>query len=565
MSQSLLGLGPTVSPGNSPCATQTVTKKDIAKQFALPERQAKVDQLVRNMPSQHTESNAIKYCICRSTDTSRFMIGCDNCNEWFHGDCISVTQEHANSIRQFFCEMCRERNPNLRIKYKSKKSKHESHRHLVENSGSDSDWPASSSKHSKKSARRDDSERRGGESIGRCGGECAAATSRPNCATCDFWQGHAQVRRTQQNSAEQCREGSARICLLTGGKPGKLKPFERPMPSVFATTEYEGSTDAFRHVGGGAGGQSQRRAKSSAHSKKYHRSRARAEEEEDEDWEEEPQSRLKKKTKYKKAAAGEAASDAVVVQCFGPGCVEEARPGSKYCNDECGMKMASSRIYELLPQRIQQWQSSPCIAEENNKKTLEKIRRRQQDARRHLGELDVRQQELEAHMERARHAAVANDDEGATDNESEESELNIFCVTCGHEVNARVALRHMEKCFAKYESHTSFGSIYKTRIEGQSMFCDAFNENNKTYCKRLRVLCPEHSKEPKVGPDEVCGCPLVADVFVETGEFCRAAKRKCMKHYKWEKRRLAEIDMERIRQVRHVASTRGGQVGSQRG
>lgn len=27
-------------------------------------------------------------------------------------------------------------------------------------------------------------------------------------------------------------------------------------------------------------------------------------------------------------------------QCFGPGCIEPARSNSKYCSDECGLKLA---------------------------------------------------------------------------------------------------------------------------------------------------------------------------------------------------------------------------------
>jgi hypothetical protein len=33
----------------------------------------------------------------------------------------------------------------------------------------------------------------------------------------------------------------------------------------------------------------------------------------------------------------------------------------------------------------------------------------------------------------------------------------------------------METCFNKFESQTSFGSMYKTRIEGYQMFCDFYN------------------------------------------------------------------------------------------
>ncbi len=28
-------------------------------------------------------------------------------------------------------------------------------------------------------------------------------------------------------------------------------------------------------------------------------------------------------------------------QCLGPGCVEVSRQGSKYCSDNCGLKLAS--------------------------------------------------------------------------------------------------------------------------------------------------------------------------------------------------------------------------------
>ena len=53
----------------------------------------------------------------------------------------------------------------------------------------------------------------------------------------------------------------------------------------------------------------------------------------------------------------------------------------------------------------------------------------------------------------------------------------------------------------------------------------------------------------QVSAEEVCGCPIVTNVFEETGEFCKAPKRRCNKHYCWEKCRRAEIDMERVRQV----------------
>ena len=68
----------------------------------------------------------------------------------------------------------------------------------------------------------------------------------------------------------------------------------------------------------------------------------------------------------------------------------------------------------------------------------------------------------------------------------------IMLVLCNAEITILMV------CLLQFESQTSFGSHYKTRIEGDSMFCDFYNAQQRTYCKRLKVLCPEHLKEPKV-------------------------------------------------------------------
>ena len=53
----------------------------------------------------------------------------------------------------------------------------------------------------------------------------------------------------------------------------------------------------------------------------------------------------------------------------------------------------------------------------------------------------------------------------------------------------------------------------------------------------------------QISENEVCGCPLMVNVFESSGEFCRVAKRSCNRHHAWEKLRRAEVDMERLRQV----------------
>lgn len=215
----------------------------------------------------------------------------------------------------------------------------------------------------------------------------------------------------------------------------------------------------------------------------------------------------------------------------------------------------------------------PSVATEQNKKALEKNRAKQQIVRATLTQLDMRHKELDLHIEQSKLFPI---DEKFQENlDSTEDDSSMYCVTCGHEIHTRFAVRHMERCFNKYESQASFGSIYKTRVDGgNSMFCDFFNPISKTYCKRLRVLCPEHSKTPKVDDGDVCGCPLTKNVFQLTGDCCLAQKKSCFKHYCWEKIRRAEIDLERVRQwmkidelieqerqIKQAMSSRSGLLG----
>uniref|UniRef100_A0ABI7W9P9 CXXC-type zinc finger protein 1 n=2 Tax=Felis catus TaxID=9685 RepID=A0ABI7W9P9_FELCA len=204
---------------------------------------------------------------------------------------------------------------------------------------------------------------------------------------------------------------------------------------------------------------------------------------------------MSKRKHQEKADAKDLAS---LQQCLGPGCVYPTRPGSKYCSDDCGMKLAADRIYAILPQRIQQWRKSPCIAEEHSKKMLERIHQEQQDTHTRLKDLECHFYELEAIILRGKQQPVCKDEEINKSNRNN-ANLQIFCVSCGQSVNMHVALRHMEHCFVKYEGKSSFGSMYPTCIEGATrLFCDVYNPKSKRYCKRLQVLCPEHSRDPKV-------------------------------------------------------------------
>lgn len=71
-----------------------------------------------NLKLVYKSASALLYCICRTSNEDRFMIGCDNCDEWFHGDCIKISEMRASVIEKFYCKKCKNKDPGLEIVYK---------------------------------------------------------------------------------------------------------------------------------------------------------------------------------------------------------------------------------------------------------------------------------------------------------------------------------------------------------------------------------------------------------------------------------------------------------------
>ncbi|EWC44044.1 hypothetical protein DRE_01396 [Drechslerella stenobrocha 248] len=49
------------------------------------------------------------YCICRRPDTGKWMIGCDGCDDWFHGECVQFQADDEDLVDQYFCPNCQEK------------------------------------------------------------------------------------------------------------------------------------------------------------------------------------------------------------------------------------------------------------------------------------------------------------------------------------------------------------------------------------------------------------------------------------------------------------------------
>lgn len=51
------------------------------------------------------------YCICRKPDNGRWMIGCDFCDDWFHGECVGMNEDKARLVIKYACPRCRTKDP----------------------------------------------------------------------------------------------------------------------------------------------------------------------------------------------------------------------------------------------------------------------------------------------------------------------------------------------------------------------------------------------------------------------------------------------------------------------
>jgi len=566
-----------------------------------------------------SEEEAI-YCICRSADVSRFMIGCDHCEEWFHGDCINVTAKDSKYIKKFYCKECREKNAHLSVVYKSKYAevlkerekedrkkektgdKHSPKKSKEKKKNKDRDRSRSRDrhKHKDKKHKRDKDEKKHKED--KKDKEEKKDKHKEERKDKEKYKEERKEKEKEKEREERKEKFKSRAIISDDSD----EDVEVVQDVVKKTEEKEKEEEKKKQKEWEKERQKLReeRKKEEEKRKKEEKERKKEEKEKekkarslstdsrhksideppqkkqnvvDEDSSEDewvptvpspaPATSNKQKRKPLKetnfnkrkrawrpsyaSSEDEEVHDLTPRQCYGMDCVNCARVGSKYCSDQCGTNVASLRIYQTLPERLREWSMTSCMAESKNRKELERIRDDIQTTKRRLEEVDKEAEVLENTISRAKTMSIIEHKSEDSSDEDDEHEIRggaVNCISCGKDVPTRSAIRHMETCFNKFESQTSFGSMYKTKIEGYQMFCDFFNPQTGTYCKRLRVICPEHTKDHKQLESEVCGFPLTKNVFKETGEFCRLSRKECNEHYCWEKLKRAELDMDRVRQ-----------------
>ena len=95
------------------CSEPLLPEKAVPKTTTLISKDKELKQEDRAViPSPSTHPNEL-YCLCRQPALNYFMIQCHQCRGWFHGSCVGITRHRAARIKEFYCSLCIDANPNL--------------------------------------------------------------------------------------------------------------------------------------------------------------------------------------------------------------------------------------------------------------------------------------------------------------------------------------------------------------------------------------------------------------------------------------------------------------------
>jgi len=256
------------------------------------------------------------------------MIGCDKCEEWYHGDCIDITEEESRFIKKFFCPRCREKDPSLTIKYKQKK---------LDQAGKDVSRKIKKEK--KKQEQKSKEKEVPAPQYPQCG-ECINCYRAEDCGKCDACRG---------KKGKQCKY---RVCLNYAPKKVEIMEEEEEPKPVLKEANYSDDDvwePSLRKEKPVAPVKTSRGHSSNKKEKVKGKHRSRGVDRS------EGHKRRKRITSSTDSAGEGSGNEKVsatsakqkVIHCYGPQCIRASRPGSKYCSDQCGLNLATARIYQV--------------------------------------------------------------------------------------------------------------------------------------------------------------------------------------------------------------------------
>jgi COMPASS component SPP1 len=237
-------------------------------------------------------------------------------------------------------------------------------------------------------------------------------------------------------------------------------------------------------------------------------------------------------------------NDDNIQQCQGPSCINVALITSKYCSNECGLQLAAKRMQLLLPDKLEQYTKTPINANQLNLLEINRINQEITILNEKIVQIDQKQVDLNLKIETNKKMIPLLFDEKTSKNN-----IDFECVTCGKSVNEKNALKHIEDCFNKTEMKSYYGLPYEHSDLCDSFLCGFYDPKTELYCRRIKILCPEHTNNTKNqinDENEICGC---FGLIENDNTICFRSKKICSLHYKWELKRNAQFHLEKLQLV----------------
>uniref|UniRef100_A0A3P8ZSC3 Bromodomain PHD finger transcription factor n=1 Tax=Esox lucius TaxID=8010 RepID=A0A3P8ZSC3_ESOLU len=98
--QAASSISPTVALPSSAYKRKRDEERDLSS--AKPKKK----KMISTTSKDHKKEVKL-YCVCKTPyDESKFYIGCDRCQNWYHGRCVGILQSEATHIDEYMCPQC---------------------------------------------------------------------------------------------------------------------------------------------------------------------------------------------------------------------------------------------------------------------------------------------------------------------------------------------------------------------------------------------------------------------------------------------------------------------------
>uniref|UniRef100_A0A665VLW8 Bromodomain PHD finger transcription factor n=1 Tax=Echeneis naucrates TaxID=173247 RepID=A0A665VLW8_ECHNA len=69
---------------------------------------SKKKKMISTTSTKESKKDTKLYCLCKTPyDETKFYIGCDLCTNWYHGDCVGITEKEAKKMDDYICVECK--------------------------------------------------------------------------------------------------------------------------------------------------------------------------------------------------------------------------------------------------------------------------------------------------------------------------------------------------------------------------------------------------------------------------------------------------------------------------